>query len=145
MSPPPPAAVWKPPPNGHPKYPGGGGGETARLSPDSGRGSDRTGSDTSNSYSDKSEAAHQGGANLAKNPSHLPPPPNSSKQFSNNPHPSSMHHPQQQQQQYFPAPAYRSVYGPLILIMVVKSATHIMFEGEVASLACSFYGNEFVA
>ena len=93
--PPPPAAVWKPPPNGHPKYPAAAAaaGEAARLSPDSGRGSDRTGSDTSNSYSDKSDQQ-------AKQ-SHLP----HSKQL-NNLYP-SMHQPQQQQ--FFPAPAYRSV------------------------------------
>ena len=117
MSPPPPAAVWKPPPNGHaPKYPAGAGagnGEAAaRLSPDSGRGSDRTGSDTSNSYSDKEQHGGHGG-HPKSHPSHLPaaglpPPPNpngSGKQFGS--HPSSMHHPQQQQ--YFPAPAYRYV------------------------------------
>ena len=123
MSPPPPAAVWKPPPNGHAaKYPAGAGagaagnGEAAaRLSPDSGRGSDRTGSDTSNSYSDKEQhGGGHGGHPKSHHPSHLPaaglPPPNpngSGKQFGS--HPSSMHHPQQQQ--YFPAPAYR--YGTL--------------------------------
>ena len=120
MSPPPPAAVWKPPPNGHAaKYPAGAGavagnGEAAaRLSPDSGRGSDRTGSDTSNSYSDKEQHGGHGG-HPKSHPSHLPaglpPPPNPNgggKQFGS--HPSSMHHPQQQQQQYFPAPAYRYV------------------------------------
>ena len=56
-----PPAVWKPPPPAS-SYPGSGpnsnpgplgkNGVGARLSPDSGRGSDRTGSDSSNSYPD---------------------------------------------------------------------------------------------
>ena len=59
-----PPAVWKPPPpaasypgsgpvsNPGPGVPGAKNGVGARLSPDSGRGSDRTGSDSSNSYPD---------------------------------------------------------------------------------------------
>ena len=53
-----PPAVWKPPPPAA-SYPGTAVGNAAgaknggaRLSPDSGRGSDRTGSDSSNSYPD---------------------------------------------------------------------------------------------
>ena len=57
-----PPAVWKPPPPGYPPpQPRKGGfnnnptAEGARLSPDSGRGSDKTGSDTSNSYTDNKD------------------------------------------------------------------------------------------
>lgn len=76
-----PPAVWKPPPPGYPPPPQGHGGHTrkggpyhpasgsaaaaasnnnhnevgARLSPDSGRGSDKTGSDTSNSYTENNK------------------------------------------------------------------------------------------
>lgn len=74
-----PPAVWKPPPPGYPPPPQGHGAHTrkgghyhpaqgsaaasnnnhnevgARLSPDSGRGSDKTGSDTSNSYTENNK------------------------------------------------------------------------------------------
>lgn len=58
-----PPAVWKPPPPAA-SYPGNGvrskEGGGARLSPDSGRGSDRTGSDSSNSYPDHNRPSHNG-------------------------------------------------------------------------------------
>lgn len=73
---PPPPAVWKPPPfttginggvvnsvHGPTGQPGGPvrqvNGTNARLSPDSGRGSDKTGSDTSNSYASEKETTKQ--------------------------------------------------------------------------------------
>ena len=67
-----PPAVWKPPPPAA-SYPGNGvrskesGG--ARLSPDSGRGSDRTGSDSSNSYPDHNSRPSHNGYNIPKSSS----------------------------------------------------------------------------
>lgn len=84
-----PPAVWKPPPPAA-SYPGGAQagarvkeGAGARLSPDSGRGSDRTGSDSSNSYPDHHRPSHSNGYNMPKSSSasHIQQPPDSAYGF----------------------------------------------------------------
>lgn len=73
-----PPAVWKPPP-GSAGFTNGKNG--ARLSPDSGRGSDRTGSDSSNSYPDHHNRPSHNGYNIPKSSSASQMPPQDSAAY----------------------------------------------------------------
>jgi len=115
-----PPAVWKPPPpaasypgsgpvsNPGPGVPGAKNGVGARLSPDSGRGSDRTGSDSSNSYPDH----HSRLASQVNGFHNNIPKSSSASQMSTNPDAAYGFAKQHSMPALRPPPAYRPPPGP---------------------------------